>query len=100
MNAKQQHSITAVAQTTEQWPATVTLPAPTTSVLLTPEQLAEKLAVPPSWIREKTRERARIRDSDPLPVVRLGRYVRFRLTDVEAWLARQTTGRSSAGPRA
>jgi excisionase family DNA binding protein len=57
--------------------------------LLTPEQLAEKLAVPVSWIREKTRERARVRDEDPLPFVHLGKYCRFRWSDVEAWLSRQ-----------
>jgi excisionase family DNA binding protein len=59
------------------------------AVLLTPEQLAERLAVPVSWVREKTRERARLRDENPLPVCRLGRYVRFRWSDVEAWLERQ-----------
>jgi excisionase family DNA binding protein len=57
--------------------------------LLTPEELAARLAVPPSWIREKTRDRARQRDHDPLPVVRLGKYVRFSWAAVEAWLQRQ-----------
>jgi len=60
------------------------------AVLLTPDQLAERLSVPVSWIREKTRERARVRDEDPLPVVRLGKYVRFRWNDIEAWLQRQS----------
>jgi len=64
--------------------------APGLSVLLTPQQLAEKLAVPASWVREKSRERARIRDADPLPLVRLGKYVRFRWDEVEAWIARQS----------
>jgi predicted DNA-binding transcriptional regulator AlpA len=59
-------------------------------VLLTSPQLAAKLAVPPSWVREKTRERARKRDEDPLPVVRLGKYVRFDWSAVSAWLARQS----------
>ena len=59
--------------------------------LLTPQQLAERLAVPPSWIREKTRQRARIRDADPLPTVRLGKYVRFHWPSVQAWLIRQRT---------
>ena len=59
-------------------------------VLLTPEQLAERLAVPVSWVREKTRERGRVRDEDPLPVVRLGKYVRFLWKDVEAWIVRQS----------
>jgi predicted DNA-binding transcriptional regulator AlpA len=60
------------------------------AVLLTPQQLSERLSVPVSWIREKTRERARTRDEDPLPVVRLGKYVRFRWSDIEAWLQRQS----------
>jgi hypothetical protein len=64
-------------------------PATAYATLLTPEQLAEKLAVPQSWIREKTRERARLRDRDPLPVVRLGKYVRFDWRQIEQWLARQ-----------
>jgi hypothetical protein len=59
------------------------------SVLLTPAELAARLSVPPSWIREKTRSRARARDADPLPVVRLGKYVRFDWVAVQAWLARQ-----------
>jgi predicted DNA-binding transcriptional regulator AlpA len=65
------------------------------AVLLTPKQLSEKLSVPVSWIREKSRERARVRDSDPLPIVRLGKYVRFRWSDIEAWLVRQSVGRAS-----
>jgi excisionase family DNA binding protein len=72
----------------------VTLPAtekpPETSPgLLTPAELAARLRVAESWVREKTRERARLRDRDPLPVVRLGKYVRFSWAAVEAWLARQ-----------
>jgi excisionase family DNA binding protein len=62
----------------------------TQAVLLTPEQLARRLSVPTSWIREKTRERARVRDEDPLPVVRLGKYTRFSWEQVEAWLKRQS----------
>jgi len=64
-------------------------PADIGAVLLTPGELAAKLNVPPSWIREKTRARGRTRDKDPLPVVRLGKYVRFRWNDIETWLARQ-----------
>jgi hypothetical protein len=60
-------------------------------VLLTPAELAARLAVPQTWVREKTRERARQRDRDPLPVVRLGKYVRFSWPAVEAWLGRQGT---------
>jgi predicted DNA-binding transcriptional regulator AlpA len=60
------------------------------AVLLTAEQLSLLLNVPRSWIREKCRERARERDEDPLPVVRLGKYCRFRWTDIEEWLKRQS----------
>jgi excisionase family DNA binding protein len=63
--------------------------APSPGMLLTPAELAARLAVPQSWVREKTRERARVRDKDPLPVVRLGKYVRFNWAEVEKWIARQ-----------
>jgi len=36
-------------------------------------ELARRWHIPVSWIREQTRTRA----ADPLPCVRLGRYVRF-----------------------
>jgi excisionase family DNA binding protein len=80
-------AIAKKGQASEQPPALA--PVVTTLTLLTPEQLSEKLNVPSSWVREKTRNRARLRDRDPLPVVRLGKYVRFRWADVEAWIARQ-----------
>jgi hypothetical protein len=73
--------------------------------LLTPAQLAERLSVPQSWIREKTRNRARVRDADPLPVLRLGKYCRFDWSNVAAWLARQSAnvqqpeGRKPTKPR-
>ncbi len=70
-------------------PAPVLTVASSAAVLLTPQQLAERLNVPVSWVREKTRERARVRDKDPLPAVRLGKYVRFSWPAVEAWLARR-----------
>lgn len=63
---------------------------PPPPALLTPAELAAKLAVPVSWIREKTRKRALVRDANPLPTVRLGKYVRFRWSDVEEWLAQQS----------
>jgi hypothetical protein len=63
-------------------------PSESKAVLLTPAQLAERLAVPASWIKEKTRQRARERDDDPLPTVRLGKYVRFDWNDVLAWIER------------
>ena len=50
-----------------------------TERLLTANEVAELLSVPVSWVRESTR-------SGAMPCVRLGRYVRFDLAAVEAWL--------------
>lgn len=83
MNAKPKIAQNITALATEQARAAAS------GVLLTPAELAARLAVPQSWVREKTRERARLRDKDPLPVVRLGKYVRFSWQAVEAWLSRQ-----------
>jgi excisionase family DNA binding protein len=41
--------------------------------------VADRLGVPVSWVRETTRAGA-------LPHVRLGRYVRYQLADVDEWL--------------
>ncbi len=48
--------------------------------LLTAGELAERLNLPESWVR--TEERA-----GRIPSVRLGRYVRFKLSDIERALA-------------
>jgi excisionase family DNA binding protein len=74
---------------TKEKQSTPTEQRPAVAVLLTPRELAARLNVQESWIREKTRERARVRDLDPLPFIRLGKYCRFRWSDVEAWLSRQ-----------
>lgn len=47
--------------------------------LLSAAEVAERLSVPESWVREATR-------SGAMPCVRLGRYVRFELQAVEAWI--------------
>jgi excisionase family DNA binding protein len=60
--------------------------------ILTPEELAAKLKVPDSWVYEKTRGRCR----NPIPCLRLGRYVRFDWTSVAAWL---TTPQNTNPPR-
>jgi excisionase family DNA binding protein len=43
-------------------------------------EVAERLNVPVSWVRESTR-------SGAMPCVELGRYRRYDLADVEVWLA-------------
>ena len=49
------------------------------NLLLDAKEIAERLGVPESWVRESAR-------SGAMPCIRLGRYVRFDLADVEAWL--------------
>jgi hypothetical protein len=43
--------------------------------LLDPDELAEKLKVPVSWVYEQSR-------TDGIPTHRLGRYIRFNLAEV------------------
>jgi excisionase family DNA binding protein len=43
--------------------------------LLTPEELAEKMRLPVSWVYEQSRQ-------NKIPTHRLGRYIRFDLTEV------------------
>jgi excisionase family DNA binding protein len=57
--------------------------------ILTPQQVAERLQLPESWVYEQTRNRASIRVADPLPHMKVGRYLRFKWSDVLAWLERQ-----------
>lgn len=50
--------------------------------ILTLSELAERLKVSERWIYEKSRRRCQ----DPLPVIRIGRYLRFHWLDVSAWM--------------
>jgi excisionase family DNA binding protein len=56
--------------------------------LLTAPELAEILSVPETWVREHTR-------SGLIPHVELGRYRRYRLERVLAWLEQQEAGGAS-----
>ena len=44
--------------------------------ILTPNQLAQRLQVKPSWVYEKCRRRAK-HSWEPIPCLRIGRYLRF-----------------------
>jgi hypothetical protein len=55
--------------------------------LLTPAELAERLKVRVSWVREQTRQRAKVRNKAPLPCIRLGKYRRFSWVAVCEWMA-------------
>ncbi len=50
-----------------------------TDRLLDAHEVAERLNVPVSWVRESTR-------SGAMPCVELGRYRRYEWSAVEAWL--------------
>lgn len=54
--------------------------------LIDVKQLAEELGVPTSWVYSRTRERG----PDTIPCLRLGKYRRFRLSEVMAWLEQQS----------
>jgi excisionase family DNA binding protein len=53
-----------------------------TEDILTPEEVAARLKVPDSWVYEKTRSRCR----NPIPCLRIGRYIRFNWSAVVNWL--------------
>jgi predicted DNA-binding transcriptional regulator AlpA len=60
------------------------------SQILTLAELAERLKVSERWVYEKSRRRCQ----NPLPCIRIGRYLRFDWLEVSAWL-RQQTGRAA-----
>ncbi len=57
-------------------------PATDVENLLTIDELAELLRVPKSWIYGQSR----LKIDDPIPFLRVGKYLRFRAGDVLAWL--------------
>jgi predicted DNA-binding transcriptional regulator AlpA len=63
--------------------------------ILTPKQLAERLQVGVAFIYENTRKRAGVRNADPLPSIRMGKYLRFYWPEVEKWLARRQGGQNN-----
>jgi len=53
--------------------------------LLTLDDLVERTQLPKSWWYARTRQTG----PDALPVVKCGKYCRFRWEDVQEWLKRQ-----------
>lgn len=53
--------------------------------LLTANEVASLLGVPASWVYEQSR-------AGRIPTVTLGRYRRYRLEAIEAWLERSSAG--------
>mgnify|MGYP000955541012 CR=1 FL=1 len=60
-------------------------------VLLTPEDIVSSLNLPTGvqGVYELSRARAR----DPLPVLKIGKYLRVRRADFDSWLERQRRAR-------
>lgn len=52
---------------------------------LTISEMADTLKVPKSWLYSRTRETG----PESIPRVRVGKYLRFRLEDVIAWIEKQ-----------
>ena len=71
--------------------ATETNPGASSETLKTAEQVAERLGVSGRWVRDHATRR-----SPKLPVVKLGSLLRFRLEDVEQFIARQRHDHSGA----
>jgi hypothetical protein len=59
-------------------------------------ELAKRLNVPETWVRSRTNAK---RTSDPIPHLRLGRYVRFPWgrDELRDWLERQLVSTNRAG---
>ena len=53
--------------------------------LMTVAEIAGFLKVPVSWVYERTRRRG----IDKLPHVRLGKYLRFSLSEIRTWLEKR-----------
>ena len=62
-----------------------------TEPLLTVQGVAELLRLPVSWVYARTRERSR----NVLPHFKLGKYIRFKKSEVLAWLDRNSVGGKS-----
>jgi predicted DNA-binding transcriptional regulator AlpA len=54
------------------------------SQILTLEEVAARLKVSPRWCYEKSRRRC----LNPIPAIRIGRFLRFNWLDVSEWLRR------------
>jgi excisionase family DNA binding protein len=60
--------------------------------LLTVEEVADLLKVRPRWVYDQVERRA-------LPYVKVGRYVRFRVSELEAYLAEHAIVPGAPAPR-
>jgi len=82
------------------WARLAMNPSATSSALDQPElidspELAKRWSVPESWVRDCVRTRS----ADPIPCVRLGRYVRFQWNapELTEWFERRKSAARSTG---
>ena len=69
-------------------PSSSSSPSPTHSEILTVAELAKWLRISVRSVYEMTCERGQQRHEIPLPILRLPVGLRFRRSDIEAWLNR------------
>jgi excisionase family DNA binding protein len=72
---------------TDEQPSPLRATADDVDRLMTVEDVAALLQVPPSWVYSRTRRRG----LEKLPFVRIGKYVRFEPAAIRAFVARQRT---------
>jgi excisionase family DNA binding protein len=58
------------------------------AALLTVREVAERLKVTTSWVYQHTRADC----GDPLPSIKMGKYLRFEESALREWLKRQNRG--------
>jgi predicted DNA-binding transcriptional regulator AlpA len=68
------------------------LPPIDPSQILTLDEIAARLKTSKRWVYEKSRKRC----LDPLPTIRIGRYLRFNWIDVSIWLRKNSSMEHSA----
>lgn len=58
--------------------------------LISIDELAEMLSLPKTWLYEQTsqegRKKIKKKGIEPLPLYHVGKYLRFKVSEVEAWL--------------
>ena len=65
--------------------------------ILTIDELASFLKMPKASIYDMTRTRGQRRHTNPLPVCRVCGHIRFRMSDIKAWLERCSNGQKGNG---
>lgn len=80
-----------IAPTSERQPEAIRDGRPSESQVIGSKELGRRWNVPESWIRDSVRSRS----ADPIPCVRLGRYVRFEWgsAELEGWFERRKQGK-------